>query len=234
MKKTRFLIFGQSRSGSGLLVDLLNSHPDIQCDSELMNRNGIRSKDIFRRLLIERFPYIYINHQVHKQAGNAYGFKLLFHQLSKYPGIKSKLFNQKWKIIHIRRKDILAQTLSGIIARETGKYHRYRQDVVDDRLFTLDPKTVAKKLNHRSKAKEGELELLNGLNYCDIVYEDDLADSNNWSSSMARVFNYLGVQPCEVSAKILKTDNRANDKRILNYSEILDYLKNNGFGHILK
>ena len=33
----RFVLFGQGRTGSKLLVELLHSHPDIHCDGEVLN-----------------------------------------------------------------------------------------------------------------------------------------------------------------------------------------------------
>ncbi len=39
---TKFVIYGQSRSGSTLLVELINTHPDVQCDGELFNEDAAR------------------------------------------------------------------------------------------------------------------------------------------------------------------------------------------------
>ena len=233
-KKTRFFIFGQGRSGSNLLVGLLNSHPEIHCDWELLNENSIKDKDKFRRSLIKKFPYFYIKHQVNKQADKIYGFKLLTYQLLNYPKIRSKLFNQEWKIIHIRRKDVFAQTLSDIIAKKTGKYVRKQQDEADNTIFNIDPQNVVRILNIKTNDMKYELEALKGLNYLDVVYENDLAESDKWNESAEGVFRYLGLQPVEVSAAILKTDHRTNEDRISNYPEILAYLKNNGFAHLLE
>ncbi len=233
-KKIRFFIFGQSRSGSSLLVDIINSHTDIYCDRELLNRNSIKAKDKIRRSIIERFPYFYIKHQINKQHEKVFGFKLLYHQFSTYPLVKPKLFNKEWKIIHIKRKDVFAQTLSGIIAVKTGKYHRYSQDKVDNKTIYIDPQMVLKKLNYRIETTKCEIELLNGLDYLDVVYENDLADSNSWNESMEGVFKYLGVPPIKVSATTLKTDNRTNEERISNYSEILEYLSNSKFSYLLE
>ncbi len=36
-KTSKFIIFGQGRSGSTLLKQLLDSHPEITCEGELLN-----------------------------------------------------------------------------------------------------------------------------------------------------------------------------------------------------
>ena len=38
---TKFVIFGRGRSGSTLLVSLLNSNPDIHCDGEILSRKKL-------------------------------------------------------------------------------------------------------------------------------------------------------------------------------------------------
>ncbi|MCF6171950.1 MAG: sulfotransferase [Bacteroidales bacterium] len=233
-KKTKFLIFGQGRSGSNLLVDLLNSHPDIHCDRELFNENSIKGKDVFRRKLIKSFPGYYIHHQTNKYPEKLYGFKLLTYQLANFPAIRSKLFNHEWKIIHIRRKDVLAQTLSDIVALKTGKYVRKQKDKADNKIFTIDPQDVVSMINIKMNDMEFELELLKGLNYLEIIYENDLANSSKWNESAKGIFRHLGIRPVEVSGTTLKTDNRSNKERISNYADILRYMRKNGLSHLLE
>ena len=40
-----FIILSRSRTGSNLLVSLLNSHPQIFCEGEIFGRLGVRSVD---------------------------------------------------------------------------------------------------------------------------------------------------------------------------------------------
>ncbi len=231
-QKTNFIVFGQGRSGSNLLVDLLNSHPAIHCDMELLNKNQLARKNKIFRSFVYNFPYHYIKRKMKRSSSKLYGFKLMYHQLENHEKIRPKLFNENWKIIHIQRKDIFAQTLSTLIAKKTGKYIRKHQDVVDNIVLRIEPQSVAEDISLRLRAMKYELEVLIGLNYFDVVYENDLADSNSWNESMEGVFKYLGVPPIKVSATTLKTDNRTNEERISNYSEILEYLNNHGFNHL--
>jgi len=233
--KTRFFIFGQSRSGTGLLVDLLNSHPDIFCERELLNRSGIKKRDNFRKLLIKRYPYLYINHQVNKQKEKVFGFKLLVHQFLDNAKVKTRLFNEEWKIIHIQRRNVLAQTLSGIIAQKTGEYHRYHHDELpDNKTYIIDPKNVVNKLNRRIRFFKNEMELLNGIDHLDLTYENDLANSSKWKECTEKIFRFLDILPVEVTATTLRTDHRTNRERILNYAEIITYLKKNGFNDLIE
>ncbi|MEA3446545.1 MAG: hypothetical protein U9R19_17655 [Bacteroidota bacterium] len=232
-QKTKFIIFGQGRSGSNLLVDLLNSHPDIYCDRELLNKRSISLNNIVHRLLISGFPYHYIKQHINNHPDKFYGFKLMYHQLRGREKLIPRLFNGNWKIIHIQRNDILMQTFSGIIAQKANKYIRTEKDAVDKNIYYIEPEKVLNGLKIRTKALAYEKMILKGTDYIDIVYEEDLANSNKWPESMERVFKYLGVQPVEVSANTFKTDNRTNEERISNYHEIMEYLKNTQFGNLV-
>ncbi len=233
-KKTKFIIFGQGRSGSNLLVDLFNSHPDIYCDRELLNKSRLKRKYKLIRPLIYMFPYKYISSHLDKHAEKTYGFKLMYHQIRKYHGFINKLCNDDWKIIHIQRKDVLKQSFSGIIARKKGNYIRKAGAAIDRDQIYIDPQDVVKALKNRLRSLKHEFEALQGLEYLDVVYENDLAESNLWNKSMERIFHFLNVDPVEVHTSMLKTDDRTYEERISNYQEILDYLKNNGYSNFLK
>ena len=124
-KNIKFIVFGQSRSGSTLLVELLNSHPDVHCDGELFNKSEIYIRS---RLLLKffcRFPFLYIRYRLRTSFERAYGFKLFFFQVKSPEKLLKKLSRHGWKIISIRRENIIAQSLSNIIAFETNLWHRY-------------------------------------------------------------------------------------------------------------
>ena len=39
--RIRFVIYGQGRSGSSVLLDLIGSHPDVYCESEIRSRSRL-------------------------------------------------------------------------------------------------------------------------------------------------------------------------------------------------
>ena len=232
--RTKFIIFGQGRSGSNLLVDLLNSHPDIHCDREPLNNQNVAQKNILLRSFIYRFPYRYIQFHLNKYAHKIYGFKLMIYQLVIFKKIKPKLFNRHWKIIYLKREDVLQQSLSAIIAKKTGLYMRTTADKHEDqRVFYVELQKLVNELFYRTRDLEREQVVLQGVDFLELVYEHDLEDSKKWQATANRVFAYLGLKPVEVSASILKTNSLAHEKRISNYQEIIDHLKNTDFSYLV-
>ncbi len=59
--KSKFIIFGQGRSGSTLLMELLDSHPEIKCDSELFTKECGYERNRFKLALYRYYPYPLIN-----------------------------------------------------------------------------------------------------------------------------------------------------------------------------
>ena len=66
--ESKFVLFGGGRNGSTLLVSLLNSHPDIYCDGEILV-GKLRS------------PFKHIKRRMQSSPKSIYGFKLLSYQL---------------------------------------------------------------------------------------------------------------------------------------------------------
>ncbi len=102
----KFVLFGRGCTGSTLLTDLLNSTDQVKCDKEIFNR-PIWQVESFLKNRAKLF------------SEPIYGFKLLSYQLRNL--IKPSDANEflrylsedlGYKIIFLRRKDLLRQTLS--------------------------------------------------------------------------------------------------------------------------
>ncbi len=220
----KFVIYGQSRSGSTLLVELLNAYPDVQCDDELLNANAgyIRSKIGLK--VIRRYPLPYFNYRRWRAGDKGYGFKLLLYQTHS-PLVLNRLWRTGWRFLHVRRRDVVRQALSSIIASKTGHYHR-RQGSEDPAYrvsITIDELDAA--LTSRERKTARELELIDGIDHLDVVYEDDLLREGDWPSTMAKVSRYLELEPFGVVEPSLKpTDDRSYEEVIENYEYLMNHL----------
>ena len=125
---TKFVIYGQSRSGSTLLVELINTHPDVQCDGELFNEDAARIGNRVLLSLVRTFPIPYLLHRRRRAAVKAYGFKLLFYHLPRTRQVMKILALTGWKFVHVYRKNIARQSLSNIVAETTQRWHKRGDD----------------------------------------------------------------------------------------------------------
>ena len=126
-----------------MLVQALNSSPNITCFGELFNwqmdfvgfnvpgydnfdgqDNALRDRD-FEAFLRER---VYCQHD---QETQAVGFKLLFAHVSGFPRLAERLAGDtEIRVLHLRRRNLLRALLSSTIAQTTGVW-------VEDRRLTL-------------------------------------------------------------------------------------------------
>ena len=136
MSKNKFVIVTNQRSGSNMLVSMINSHPDIKCFGELMRitpdwmkRDGYRGalrilekvNHVYRDD-VYRFshPYDFVNAVFSTAAKkNIYGFKQHMDQNSDF--LYSLIKDPGWKILLLQRENKLAQYSSQKISQVTGQ-----------------------------------------------------------------------------------------------------------------
>ncbi len=233
---TKFLIFGQGRSGSALLRGLLNSHPDISCDGELFNKDTlyIPNKYLLKVFCYFPLPYIIYRRLIHRKR--VYGFTLFNFHVKRIGRRLKYLSDRNWKIIYIRRVDALHQSFSNIVAHETAVWHRAKGEKTDVRDFqlTITKERLLRQLRVREKWLVLERKALDGLPFFEVVYEEMLEDNRCWEKTMQQVFGFLGVDNAPVSSKLLKTYPKPYADIVTNYGELIQSVKNSPFSYMLK
>lgn len=234
--KTKFLIFSQSRSGSTLLKQLINSHPSITCEGELITFSDghIKSKIFLRFCRLFPYPFIYYRKLLSKSE--LYGFTLFIYHV-KYLKYHLYLMNRMgWKIIHLRRKDIVAQTISNIIALKTNRYHTREENTTGasgNESFIVPADDFLVQVNDRIRWHRNENKILENCDYISVIYEDDLQNQENWQPTLNRIFKFLGANELSVSSNLKKTYPKPYSEIVENYSELMQRLKKNQLDYLL-
>ncbi len=222
----RFVVFGQGRTGSHLLIELLRSHPDIACDDEVLN--GFYWGRLARRLFLPLwrfYPVPLFRHRAQKSQHAAYGLKL-FDDHMPWPGLVLRvLYREGWRVIHIQRRDLLAQAISTSIARETNRWHRHRGEASTSISLQIDTSDFLRIIEERATRTARINQLLADLPHLDIVYEDDLADRACWAQTSVRLLSYLGLPSRELDTEMVKTWDRPYRELISNYDELMAALR---------
>lgn len=215
----RFVIFGQGRTGSTLLVDLLRSHPDIQCDGEILHD-------------WKWFPEHHVLKRMERSQKQAYGFKLLSYQLDSVLCFSQPqqfifwLLDQGFRLIYLQRNNLLKHALSQINARvnqfavrgEDMNTHRSKKiHIQPDELFWW-----LKKLQNRQLYEEKVLEDIDCLN---LVYENDLINAENWQKSLSQIFEYLSLSPIMTNTNLIKVTPEKVTDLVDNYNELVEMLQ---------
>jgi hypothetical protein len=191
----KFVIIGRARSGTTLLRDLLDSHPDVRCDGEVLHS-----------LVID--PIGYLENLAAKSTSKAYGAKLLSYQMVQVQrfrdpaGFLGKLHDRDFKIIHLVR-DTFDQTLSLMRAQASGHYHS-TQGRDKAALFQPDIEDFRRRYQWNEQLLEYERHILKSVPYITVDYEKDLLSSDQHERISNEIFSWIGVRDSQVSTKVSK------------------------------
>lgn len=201
----QFVIFGRGRSGSTLLVDLLNSNPNIYCDGEILNRK-----------LISPLGHIRNCSKMHK--ARIYGFKLLSYQLRSIQNIPDPeeflellVEDYGYKMIFITRQNLLRQTLSKHYANFRNSWHEKGKSVSRP-LMHVDIPQLLRNLDEGYQLGTFEQKVVSHIDHLPLSYEENLSSPEKQEDTLLKVSEFLGIEPFQGQSHLKKiTGSRYSD-----------------------
>lgn len=220
---TRFIIVSNGRTGSTLLVDLLRSHPAIECQDEIFNEQRWQGWRSPLGWLVRAYPAPYLEWQARRVTKPIYGFKLKtggqVHDLAR--ALRS-LHQRGWLLIYLHRRDALQQTFSWCVAQASGRWQsRLDGPLRQNATVTLNVEDFLRDLRTCAADRQALTELMGNLPHLPLVYETDLADSGRWPATGARLCAFLGIEPAPLTSRITRTWERPYAEVVSNYAEIM-------------
>ncbi|MBV9873069.1 MAG: hypothetical protein JO214_20840 [Frankiaceae bacterium] len=222
----KFLLFAQGRTGSTLLGDLLDQHPAIHFGHEIL-AEPVRSP----RSTIERLRFRHARHVV--------GFHVKIYQLTDQQGIANvrgwlrNLSRCGWQVISLRRENVLRHVLSNITAIERDSYHDRSGAGADRGAVMVDIPDLLHWMNRRIELAADEAAALADVPHHPLTYEHDLQEAAAWPATMAGVFEYLDLEPLEVSSALRRTNPGPLPRLITNYGEVAAAVTSAGYARYL-
>ncbi|MCA8949710.1 MAG: sulfotransferase [Planctomycetes bacterium] len=229
----RFIVLGCGRTGSNLLVSMLNSHPHIRCMNELFN-DADRSKILWGvharqespddLELRDREPVRFLEERVftNVEASTRFvGFKIFYYHA------RTPQWEPVWlhlradpdlRVIHIKRRNRLRKHLSEKIANLTKKWAiTSDRDVHRDVTIKLWPHQCIASFE-RTIAQEQEAEaFFRDHAVHEVAYEDLAADP---AACSRRVLEFLGAAPQPLQQGTRRQIVQPLSQIIENYDEI--------------
>jgi LPS sulfotransferase NodH len=194
----RFLIVCPPRSGSELLVGLLDSHPQIRCEGE-----------IYKNVYSAPLRYAAGRAAVATARGaSAWGCKVLDQQILWSPkqfGPMDRFLetarDRGFTLVHLTRRDLVAQAAS-VMHAPTARYHYHEGDGESFEPFTVDVAELIATIHlldqHSSELEHG----LADLDAIRLVYEDDLLTPEDQQVAVDRVCAALGLEKASVRSTL--------------------------------
>jgi len=231
MQNNFFIAFFE-RSGSTMLVDLLNQHPQVQCKMEIFDTENIqvdKSVQQIRQLdknQVKDVLSFFKKKQLFSKTKTK-GFKFKYpNQFDTYLDVYAYLIENQFKCIFLLRKNLLKAAVShqyhGTIRKKTG-FSNIRKDL-DIKLQALSTLRAIKYMEMRQNQNmRFQQKLFTDFKQIKIIYYEDLL--YNKQETLDEIFNFLEVKPLPVQpSKFKKIVNNDLKKAIYNYDWVYKIL----------
>lgn len=251
----RFAVVSSPRSGTTWLVDLLNSHPQIACFSEIflhdhfgnMPHGGRQDAPTWDSFSTLRLPglgprkrlqlyFEYLDREIYsnRHGAPAVGFKLMYSHAERGFGIPAYLKLARVSLVHLVRENHLDVLLS----EETLRARKYHHAAPGAEVPVVQVELEAATLAHRLARFEAAIDAGRadfktlGTPWLEVTYEELLEDP----AKINRILEFLGVERCAESLtsqfkKLNPTDHR---QTIANYDEVRKALRTTRFAGLLR
>ena len=223
--KKKFVIFSQSRSGSTLLKDLIDSHPSIHCEGEILALSEGYITNRFVLKLCRRIPVPYIYFRKSLSQNEIYGFTLFTYHT---PHIKQCLYSLSrlgWRIIYLKRLDIVNQAISSIIALRSQYFHNIEGVVKPKKInFEITEDEFLSAIKKRIDWRQKESITLKNIDHLTVYYEKDLEQMNCWQPAADKIFKHLNIASVAIHSGLQNTYSKPYSELINNYHELIDLL----------
>lgn len=240
MNTRPFVLFGTARTGSTLLKGLLSAHPAIHCDGELLNptfwTRPTRPQLLYR--VWHRYPQVYIalrkfTVQLRHQRP-MYGFKL-FERHVHEPGQTLRSLNSAgWRILYLWRRSVFDRTLSIRVGAATKHWISIDDSPILGFSVTISQtefmQTAA--FVHAQQARCAAL--MRDMFHLEIIYEDDLRQTENWQPLLDRICPFLEIPPIPAVSSVRQTWRQPYREFVSNYAELVEAFARSPFAATLE
>ncbi len=227
----KFAIITEGRSGSSLLCDLLDQHPYIRCQSEILT-DAVKDPLAFAQGSAAYF----------KEA-KAYGFKFKPSQvrngnesLAALEHFLLALSEHRWEIYGLVRDNSLLCAISSLTAWKRGNLYHNTSDsnpLLGPKI-SLEPERVERKTREVVSENQTIRALCKKFARRTFVYEQNLATTQQQLKTYSLVFNDLELTPSSVTSEFRPISTGDPGMHISNWTQICEHLSQTDLSHFLE
>jgi LPS sulfotransferase NodH len=201
---TRFLIIAPARSGSTLLREMLNRHPEVCCHGEVFGVHRVlgHSTHAMRALdpelalkLRRRDPVAFLEAQVFASKRPVTGFKLLYSQMLQMefaPVLQRLIEMPDLRVVHLWRRDLIARHVSEARLRLKAAQRQAAPGTGATLEHALRPALVERACRINLAGRACAVQLFARQPAMALDYEHFIEDQ---AAQSTRLCSFLGVDP---------------------------------------
>ena len=236
---SKTIVITSGRSGSNLLIQSLNKHPQLNLTGEILNLKPEAIPPVPREILTSivgplpktrhkndnyHVPVTYLERLLEEFDG----FKMLYYELN--PQFVEYLKSRPdIKIVHLIRQNALECCVSKIFASATKVYHIKAGTQHDCGSITISAKDLDRKMKKHVRGVRQYSDLF-GNPYC--VFYEDLVSS--WDETMKDLQVFMGLEPKTLPMVSNKVIQRPLHHVVKNYQELHQHFAGTEFEKFFK
>ena len=223
----RFVLFGRGRSGSTLLVSMLDNHPAMTCAGEVLR---------FRTLN----PMAHLNRVLDAGGRPVSGAKLLsyqmrtIHHMPPDTDFLRRLAGNGVTIIYLQRENLVRHAVSNIYARSQRVYHLPNGSSAGPRpKITITARQISDWIEGSVRLGDYEQAVLRDVPHVPLTYESNLATPALREVTWSTLLSLFGQSPQPLRTTLQKVT--ADDLRLIiaNHDELMADLSNSAYARFL-
>jgi hypothetical protein len=162
----------------------------------------------------------------------AHGFKFKIYQLTETQGVSDvrgfieDLMNSGWRMIYLKRQNVVRLAISGLVREHTGIAHRIGDNGARASLprLHIDPQRLMASVEAIQQRHQREERTIADLPVCRVVYDDDLLREEAQQRTCERIFDWLGLEQAPIRCDLKPTSPKKLSDMIENYDDIVQAL----------
>ncbi|PYC46414.1 hypothetical protein DI396_15565 [Litorivita pollutaquae] len=200
----RFIILGRPRSGTTLLVQLLNQVAGIDCRGEELHYAMCDPSGFLHNMARSRNADVAV-----------YGTKIITYQMFEVQRLRdhhaflARLADSGFRFIHMRR-NTFDQCLSLSVAQQTQTYHLQKGSAAETLDIAVEPAIMEAQLRWNLAMLDYEDQLLAPFAPLTLNYSTAFARPELHQPSIDRICDWLGHARAPVKAALKRTSARTN------------------------
>lgn len=225
-KYRKFIVLTRNRSGSNMLISMLNSHPSVYAEYEIFRQLGGVGVDDILSKIYSPFPKFI----------QAVGFKIFYHHPvdDKSGYVWERLIKmENLCIIHLKRRNILRAVLSKRIAELSNTWvdkNKNKDGTFNKKVYLGEEELIS--AFERTKGWEQEYRLkFHSHPFVEVFYEDIVAAPDQEFNKITDLLQLPFVSP---KTTLQKQNPEKMCDLILNYKEIKEIFKNTEWAHFFE
>jgi LPS sulfotransferase NodH len=242
----RAIILTTQRTGSTFLVECLQSHPEINCITELLvgahleppaflrtSRTGTKAA----RFLMSGgwFPTRAMRRFYASSDKPVSIFKAMYNQVSVPWTLRYLTRNTDIHVLHLSRRNLLKMHVSRLLmpTRRNRIWEPHTTEPLPPVTTRVDPAAALDQMRNAQLAYQHFEDLFKAHRRLPVVYEDLIENQRLRPSEGARICDFFGIAHHPMQSRLIKMNPESLKAMVTNYDELADVISRSEFASLL-